>query len=225
MKKLEIKAVIFDMDGVIFDSEQVYFDAFFIAAQKYHLNFTHEFVANFAGKTSAECIQLLTEAFKNIKTPSLDIFLHEWRLARERLLIRDGLGFKTGFLPLFEFIQAKNYPVALVTSAHRADVEENFARNKAEAVLKSFNKIITLEDVKHPKPNPEPYQKAAKALNIAPEHCLVIEDSIPGVTAALAAGANTIMINYQQPNEVMLKQLLRHVTSHQEILDWLSTVV
>ena len=48
--------------------------------------------------------------------------------------------------------------------------------------------IFSATEVPHPKPAPDVYLAAAKALNVSPDRCVVIEDSIPGVTAAIRAG-------------------------------------
>jgi beta-phosphoglucomutase-like phosphatase (HAD superfamily) len=54
--------------------------------------------------------------------------------------------------------------------------------------------VITRTDVAHPKPSPDLYLLAAARLGVAPELCLAVEDSNPGVAAAYAAGAITIMV-------------------------------
>jgi beta-phosphoglucomutase-like phosphatase (HAD superfamily) len=51
-----------------------------------------------------------------------------------------------------------------------------------------FDVIATRDDVVHPKPDPEIYRTVARDLSLAAEECLVVEDSPPGITAALRAG-------------------------------------
>ena len=53
-------------------------------------------------------------------------------------------------------------------------------------------RLTTYEDVKNPKPAPDVYQLAAKRAGFNPVHCLVVEDSVTGATAALAAGCKVI---------------------------------
>ena len=48
------------------------------------------------------------------------------------------------------------------------------------------------DEVPHPKPAPDVYLQAARVLGMAPQHCLVIEDSVTGVTAARAAGMRVL---------------------------------
>jgi sugar-phosphatase len=49
--------------------------------------------------------------------------------------------------------------------------------------------LVTVEDVRAGKPDPEGYRRAAELLGVAPENCLVVEDAEVGVTAGRAAGA------------------------------------
>ena len=71
-------------------------------------------------------------------------------------------------------------------------------RNEALHVLRaldierSLDVILTREDVQHPKPDPEIYLLGAKKLDVAPQECLVVEDSPNGVRAGVAAGMNVI---------------------------------
>jgi sugar-phosphatase len=54
--------------------------------------------------------------------------------------------------------------------------------------------LITADSVANGKPHPEPYRRAAEALGVAPEHCLVFEDSDTGVSSALAAGCRAMLV-------------------------------
>jgi beta-phosphoglucomutase-like phosphatase (HAD superfamily) len=54
--------------------------------------------------------------------------------------------------------------------------------------------IITGDDVQKGKPDPESYLLAAQKLDVLPDECLVLEDSVNGVTAALEAGMHVIAI-------------------------------
>lgn len=217
----DINAIIFDMDGVIFDSEQVYFDAFFVAADKNEVDVSnHDFVHQFAGKTTQDC-RVILQNYLQDDGQRTQQFFRDWGEARLNILAEHGLAFKNGFLNLFEAVKASGRKIGLVTSAGRYDLEENF-RGKSDNLLGAFDHIITVEDVKNPKPHPEPYETMIRQLRQRPQQCIVIEDSITGITAALAAGANTIMINNNsQPPSPLAEQLLYHAGHHDEILAFL----
>jgi len=55
--------------------------------------------------------------------------------------------------------------------------------------------FVCADDVTHPKPDPEPYLKAAALLGLEPTVCVAVEDSQPGVASALAAGMTVVMVN------------------------------
>lgn len=85
----------------------------------------------------------------------------------------------------------KNLPVGrwtVVTSATRPLAEVRL-RAAGIPVLES---LITANDIQHGKPNPEPYQKAAKRLGFAASDCVVIEDALAGIRAGKASGARVI---------------------------------
>ncbi len=216
----QISAVIFDMDGVIFDSERVYYDAFFMAADELEIEATHEFVMGFSGKSNTICQQILHNFLGN-NSEKTQQFFHHWGQARLAILAEHGLEFKDGFLNLFEAIKQSGRDIGLVTSAYYDSVRENFARNDA-IQLDDFTHIITIEDVRYPKPDPQPYRMMIRHLGKHPDNCLVIEDSVVGVTAALAAGANTIMINELLDPPVDIADKLLYKTGHHDnILNFL----
>lgn len=220
MSSPTIDAVIFDMDGVIFDSEKVYYDAFYLAADKHEVEVQDGFVHGFVGKTTQAC-QLILQSFFDNDGDKTQQFFRDWGEARLQILSEHGLDFKEGFLPLFDLVKASGRSIGLVTSANYTDLQENFERNDA-SLLNDFEYIITIEDVKHPKPNPQPYNMMIRRLQCIPQACVVIEDSIPGVNAAVAAGANTIMINeHQAPPQELATQLWYHTDHHDNIRTFL----
>lgn len=64
-----------------------------------------------------------------------------------------------------------------------------------------FDAIVSADDVKDSKPNPETYLKCAAALNIEPKDCLVFEDAPKGVEAALNAGMESVVITLMHEKE------------------------
>ncbi len=215
-----INAIIFDMDGIIFDSEKTYFDAFFVAAEKHGIEADGTFVHQFAGQSLPTC-QLMLQNFFNQDLAKTEQFFYDWGVARHGILAERGLPFKSGFLNLFNTIKATGLPIGLVTSSNRNDMEDNFKRNDSQ-LLDEFTHIVTLDDVEHPKPHPQPYQKMIVALNHAPEQCVVIEDSSSGASAAVNAGAKTIMLaDYRQPDTELKEKLFYIANHHDNILSFL----
>lgn len=207
-------AIIFDMDGIIFDSEKTYFDAFFVAADLHEVEADADFVHQFAGQSLPTC-QLIMQNFFKQDGEKTQQFFHDWGRARQAILAEQGLPFKEGFLNLFEAVKQSGRQMGLVTSSNRPDMEENFKRNNSH-LLDEFTHIITLENVRHPKPHPQPYQMMIRQLNQTPENCIVIEDSSSGANAAVSAGAKTIMLADHRAPDNELKEKLFHMTDHHD---------
>ncbi len=77
----------------------------------------------------------------------------------------------------------------LATMSYR---EEALHVLRALDLEQSLDVVLTREDVEHPKPDPEIYRLAAEKLEVPPEECLVLEDSLNGVRAGVAAGMNVV---------------------------------
>jgi HAD superfamily hydrolase (TIGR01509 family) len=98
---------------------------------------------------------------------------------------------KAGVPELLKELKARRIPMAVATSSRAPHALGHLG---TAGLLDMFHAIVTRDDVKHPKPHPEPYLTAARHLGIAPANCLAIEDSHSGVRAAHAAGMQTIMV-------------------------------
>lgn len=91
-----------------------------------------------------------------------------------------------GAARLVRLLDEQALPWAVVTSADR-----RLARARLGAAGIDPPVLVTAEDVTAGKPDPEGYLAAARALGVPPAHCLVVEDSEPGLLAGRAAGART----------------------------------
>ena len=80
---------------------------------------------------------------------------------------------------------SNDYPIAIVSGSNRHHLKEFIGLLNIEKEIKFF---LGSEDYINGKPDPEPYLKAAKKLNLDPEQCLVFEDSTAGVNSARQAG-------------------------------------
>jgi sugar-phosphatase len=109
--------------------------------------------------------------------------------ARQLQLQYDDLADVTALAGAHELIRTmaeRRIPWAVVTSA---DVRLAKARLGAAGIDPPV--LVTIEDVANGKPDPEGFLLAAERLGVAPENCLVVEDSAPGLAAGRAAGAMT----------------------------------
>jgi len=101
-----------------------------------------------------------------------------------------GVPWRPGALELLTDLHAAGIPMALVTMS-----EQRMARQISALVgFDAFATIVAGDMVQQSKPHPEAYLTAADILGVDPEHCVAIEDSIPGVAAAVASGAVAIAV-------------------------------
>ena len=182
-----VRAVIFDMDGLLVDTEAPVRDALVSAAAAIGRELPLPVFMSMVGTTGAHSDRILVEHFG--EGFELQPYVAEVRRLLE-LAFDAGVPLKAGAIELLALLDDIGLPKALVTSSSRGVVD----RHLPAEVVARFSTLITSESVEHGKPHPEPYLKAAAALNIPPRDCLALEDSHNGVRSAHAAGMMTVMV-------------------------------
>ena len=195
------EAVLFDMDGVVIDTRQSVIDFWLDVAQTYSIKLTQsDFDQHIHGCTAKYTL--------NIVFPFLTA--NDRRLVIEKLLEYEAnLSYEpvAGTPDLLRALHAHNVPTALVTSGDRGKVATVFNQLDLNGL---FTTKVTVEDVRHGKPDPECYLQAAQILQKPPQKCIVFEDAVSGVKAATGAGA--LCIGVQQ--EKMARQLINEGAWH-----------
>jgi beta-phosphoglucomutase len=181
-------AVIFDMDGVIVDTNVFHKKAIHQFCKKYGFALTEDQLRKSVyGRTNKDWI---TNLFGSLTPEQLQAYAHEKeQLFRDLYLpyIKPVKGLNS----FLEKLQEQNIPTAIATSAPPKNVEFILAHIP---IKKYFNVILDERVVTHGKPNPEIYIKTAEALGYENENCIVIEDSLSGVTAGRKSGSKVIGI-------------------------------
>ncbi|MGW4792848.1 HAD-IA family hydrolase, partial [Nonomuraea sp. NPDC004297] len=167
------RAVLFDLDGVLVDSSAV-IDRVWRAWAARHGLAWETVEPLLPGRRASETVRLLA--------PWLDAAAEGAELERIQAADEDGIRACPGAVQLTEQL---GLPWAIVTSGSRATAT---ARLRVTG-LRIPAVLVTADDVRHGKPDPEGYRQAALRLGVEPRHCLVVEDAEVGVRAALAAGA------------------------------------
>jgi HAD superfamily hydrolase (TIGR01509 family) len=106
-----------------------------------------------------------------------------------------GLELKPGARDL---LPALKHPLAIVTSTGRKGAHHKLG---IAGIAGAFTHVVTLDDVRAPKPDPEPYLLAATLFGISPSRCLVFEDSETGAEAAHRAGCVVVQVPDIVPSE------------------------
>lgn len=182
------QAVVFDMDGLLFDTEALYRDAMLATAQALGQIMPPSLYLATIGLSGEATRQSLRRHFG--ADFDLDGFWQQAAALFHTLATTD-LRLKPGVLELVGTLESLHIPFAIATSSRHDDVERNLARH---GLLKRFPIVVAYGDYKSGKPHPEPFLTAARRFDVAPEHCLALEDSHNGVLAASAAGMMTVMV-------------------------------
>jgi|SRR5436190_7337063 len=183
-----VKAVVFDMDGLLVDSEVVYCEALTAQAVEMGHDLPLEVMKRMIGHSWAGSSAVLKDHFG----PDFDTELMRVRsIERFYELAQAEVALKTGVMEILDHLDELGLPRAICTSSRRTDVDHHLA---AHDLTHRFHAILAQGDYPRPKPNPDPYLKAAEALGFAPQDCLALEDSHNGVRAAYSAGMMTIMV-------------------------------
>ena len=173
--------VIFDFDGVLVDSEilacQVWADKLTELGFPVDLN---EMVTKYTGQTVSQMKQMLETRFSkplpDDYLPTINKRVEE--LFAEKLTAVDGA---------FDFLNALTCPYCIASGSTERVIGDCLRHTGLDAYF-SLKKVFSAWDVPRGKPAPDVFLHAAKKMNVSPEKCLVIEDSVAGVTAGKAAG-------------------------------------
>ena len=188
MLKGPIEAVIFDMDGLLLDSEAVYLKAMQAAAGAVSREMPLALCHAMVGVPQTECNIMIQEHFG----PDFD--LEEFRghySSHVEVIMSERVPVKPGVVEMLDFLEAKQLPRAVASSALRATIERHLGR---AALLPRFTTYTGRDDVLLPKPHPDLYLEAARRLGVAPERCVAFEDSSIGIAAAHAAGMQGFIV-------------------------------
>lgn len=181
-------AVLWDMDGTIVDTEPYFVDsvASIVAAHGGVLaeadrralvgadlwDMAAIAIRAGAGRRAAEIVEEIVDAVTR--------------------RVRDGVEWRPGALELLGGLCAAGIPTALVTGSFRRIADVVVARIPFEA----FDVVVAGDEVIRGKPDPEAYLRAAALLGVDAVDCVVIEDSVAGVRAGVAAGASVIAVPF-----------------------------
>ena len=182
-------AVLFDMDGVIINNNDFHRDAFHVFNKKHNIFIPdNEFKSKVFGKTNAEVLRMLFG--DHLSDAEIDDLAEE-KEAMFRELYDPHFILSEGLSAFLERLKTAGIPLAVGTNAPQSNLTYTLNRG---GIAHYFSAQVTPLLVQNPKPAPDIYRKAAELLGIAPERCIVFEDSLTGIQAAKGAGAKVIAI-------------------------------
>jgi len=210
------RAVLFDMDGLLIDSERI---AMAAAAQA-AIEIEHDIPAHVAhrliGHGRDGGSRVLTHALGE-RFP-VDGFWQAWTASYVHL-VAQGVPAKQGAREALTALQAAGIACAVATSTETAHAR--YKLDKA-GLLPHLAVVVGRDAVQHGKPAPDLYLHAAGKIGVAAPECWAFEDSLPGLTAAVAAGARTHWVPDLAPIAAHeLPHGVERVDSLHEICRWL----
>jgi beta-phosphoglucomutase family hydrolase len=175
-------AVIFDMDGVLVDNFRYHLLAWEKFCERHKKSISaDDFLEHVFGGSNADHLSFI---FKKQLPEEVIISHSAEKELIYRYLYQDNVQLLPGLRELLVQLKAREIPVAIATSAERANVDFILSQTGTEDY---FQAIADASMVSRGKPDPQVFLKAAELLNIAPEKCLVFEDTLKGIDAALKA--------------------------------------
>jgi HAD superfamily hydrolase (TIGR01509 family) len=182
-----LDAVFFDMDGLLVDSEPLWFEVETQIMARMGGAWSHADQQQLVGgPPSRSLAYMLARAAR----PAPEETVARWMAEGVNGLVRrHGVPMMPGARELLAEVSAAGVPRALVTSAHRDLMAAVLEKTGA-----AFDVTVCADDIRHGKPDPEPYLLAAGLLGVDPGRAVALEDSLTGIASAEAAGCAVIAV-------------------------------
>jgi HAD superfamily hydrolase (TIGR01509 family) len=184
--------ILFDFNGVIVDDEPQHCDALIATLAEYGYALSREdYYREYLGCDDRECFRF---TFERMGLPQDGHAVRE-AVARKHGLyqqaLRSSLRLVPGAADFVENAALEGFQLAIVSGALRSEIELVLTET---GLRPHFAEIVAAEDVDLCKPDPSGFNRAREMLELTPQRCVVLEDSLPGLRAARAAGLRCAMI-------------------------------
>ncbi len=195
------RGVLFDFNGVIIDDEPQHCEALVAALAEYDIRLDREtYYQDYLGFDDQECFRF---TFAQHGKPTDRRSLAE-AIERKAIhyagAIRRSMTLVPGALDFVRAAAGEGLALAVVSGALRREVELVL---ETAGVRSHFSVLVAAEDVSACKPDPQGYTQAREALGLSPAQCVVLEDSLPGLAAARAAGLRCAALTTSHPADAL----------------------
>ena len=200
---MNIKAVLFDMDGTLIDTERYYRIFWPKAMAEFGYHMTDEQVLSMRSLGRPFAPARLRSWFGE----ELDYYAIRARRTEmmEECLDREGVRLKPGAVEILEELKRRGIIAAVATATPLERTEKYL---NATGIRPYFSHIISATQVKEGKPSPDIYLYACEQLGLTPGECLAVEDAPNGIMAAYRAGLSVVMVPDQTQPDEELEQYL-----------------
>jgi HAD superfamily hydrolase (TIGR01509 family) len=186
---MQLEAVIFDLDGTLIDSMHIWRDVDLEYLQKRGIEVTPDLFTDMPeGNSFSELAIYVKERFN--LTDTIEMICNEWTM-----MVKDHyenqIGLRPGVQRLLDYLKAKKIKMAIGTSN---SLELTSAVLKKNQISDYFLEIVSGDTHLRGKPFPDIFSHTAVSLDVLPQECLVIEDTLVGVKSALSAGMKVLAV-------------------------------
>jgi HAD superfamily hydrolase (TIGR01509 family) len=192
-KKFRPQAVLFDYDGVLVSSEPIHLSAWLQLLTQMGLPADSEMIQKNVGRTAPEIMAQVLDRYRPGWSPeTYDV--HD--LAKQKNVIylslaQKGLQPYPGVIEGLRWLRSVSIKTAVVSNAKRNELEKTM---RHLGLFELFDQVISRDDAGCAKPDPTPYLLGAASLKLDPDQCIAIEDSPPGLEAALQAKVPAVAV-------------------------------
>jgi HAD superfamily hydrolase (TIGR01509 family) len=184
-------AILFDLDGTLIDTESLALATGLAAFAANGHAVDLAFMQGLVGKDEPTAARMISTALPAVDLPAVNL---HWSKGfndgiESRLKLKPGAG---------DLLPRLTHPLAIVTSTGRQGAHRKLG---IAGIAQAFTHVVTLDDVRAPKPDPEPYLLAASLFGVAPARCLVFEDSETGAESAHRAGCIVVQVPDVVPSQ------------------------
>jgi HAD superfamily hydrolase (TIGR01509 family) len=182
----DFAAYIFDCDGTLGDTMPLHYSAWRAALKGQDWDFPEAFFYELGGVPTERIVEILNERHGS------HLPVKETARVKEELYLK-GIETIRPIEPVVAIVNAVHgkLPIAVASGGHRRVVTRTLT---CLGILDKFDAVICSEDYQNGKPHPDPFLAAAGRLGVAPEKCLVFEDTNTGIQAARAAGMQWVLV-------------------------------
>lgn len=197
---MNIKGVIFDLDGLMIDSERYHFDAMSVLLSRYGKQHDEAWFEPMIGMDNIACAKFIIAQTNIPLTP--DAYIKEnYDIILE--FLPEFCQPNPGLLDLIDDLLASELRLGVASNSYQPYVN---AALSSLGIFEHFDCIVAAGDVQKAKPAPDMYLAVAHCLGLEPNQCLALEDSPVGMTAALQAGISCVVIPSPHVNESLFEE-------------------
>ena len=187
---MKIKAVLFDMDGVLIEAKDWHYEALNRALKLFGYEISRfEHLTSYDGLPTSMKLQKLT--LEKGLPSQLHSFINEMKQQYTVSMIQNLCRPRFNHEYALSKLKSEGYRLAVGSNSIRMTIEMMMDYAK---LTDYFDFMLSNQDVKSAKPDPEIYLTATSKMNLKPEECLIVEDNENGIKAAVASGAHVLVV-------------------------------